>query len=97
MTYEAILAQALAMNKNADTNNTMLINARIMAFAMDHCEIFVPEDATFFVTTNIAVPSARILCTRHCGEGVSVTVDGVSENVRPEAAREFFKTNILTK
>lgn len=61
MTYEAILAQALAMNKNADTNNTMLINARIMAFAMDHCEIFVPEDATFFVTTNIAVPSARIL------------------------------------
>lgn len=36
-------------------------------------------------------------CTRHCGDGVSITVDGVSENVRPEAAREFFKTRILPK
>lgn len=61
MTYDAILEQALAMNKNADTNNTMLINARIMAFAMDNCEISVREDSTFFVTTNIDISSARIL------------------------------------
>lgn len=36
-------------------------------------------------------------CTRHCGAGVSVTVDGVSENVLPEKAREFFKTQIMPK
>lgn len=61
MTYKKILEQALSMRKNADTNNTMLIYARIMAFAMDNCEIFVPETATFFVSTNIAIPDARIL------------------------------------
>ena len=36
-------------------------------------------------------------CTRHCGEGVSVTVDGESENVLPINAREFFKTKIMPK
>ena len=36
-------------------------------------------------------------CTRNCGEGVSVTVDGENTNVLPEKAREFFKTQILPK
>lgn len=36
-------------------------------------------------------------CSGHCGEGVSVTVDGEIENVLPINAREFFKTHILQK
>lgn len=61
MNYDDILTRALAMNKNSDTNNTMLIHARIMVFMLDNCEISVPAESTFFVTTNIAVPDARIL------------------------------------
>ena len=61
MTYEAILEQALAMNRQADTNNVMLINARIMVFMMDNCEFSIPQTATFFVGTNIAIPDQRIL------------------------------------
>ena len=61
MTYEEILAQALSMNRSAETNNTMLINARIMVMMLDNCEFSLPEYATFFPHTNIAIPDKRIL------------------------------------
>ena len=61
MTYEEILAQALSMNENAPTNNTMLVNARIMVMMLDNCQFSLPEHATFFPHTNIAIPDKRIL------------------------------------
>lgn len=41
------------MDQERKEKNVLLPNARIMAFLLDNCEIYIPEDTTFFVDTNL--------------------------------------------
>lgn len=55
MTYEMLLENALRLDAEAENNeNIFLTDAKIIAFLLDHCEITVPEESTYFVKTNVA-------------------------------------------
>lgn len=61
MTYEMLLENAFRIDAEAENKeNVFLTDAKIIAFALDHCEITVPEESTYFVKTN-AAQDERIL------------------------------------
>ena len=43
------------------------------------------------------VELAGKFCMGKCGEGVCVTIDGVTTSIRPENAEEFFNSEVLAK
>ena len=54
MTYEMLLENALRIDAEAENQeNVFLTDAKIIAFLLDHCEITVPEESTYFVKTNV--------------------------------------------
>lgn len=43
------------------------------------------------------VELAGKFCMGKCGEGVCVTIDGVTTSIQPENAEEFFNSEVLAK
>ena len=43
------------------------------------------------------VELAGKFCMGKCGEGVCVTIDGVTTSIKPEETDEFFKNEVLAK
>ena len=61
MTYDELLAGAMELEQQRKEKNVMLGNARIISFLLDHCEIYVPEESYFVVTTNLNSDQNRIM------------------------------------
>lgn len=47
------------------------------------------------VSNNVEI--AGTFCLGHCGEDVSVQVDGEYFSIKPENINEFFKENVMTR
>lgn len=62
MTYEMLLEEAIRIDREAENKqNVFMTNCRIVAFLLDNCDIIVPENAVFFVRTNVGRDNKRVL------------------------------------
>ena len=62
MTYEMMLEEAFRMDREAENKkNVFMTDCRIVTFLLDNCEFTVPEDAVFFLRTNVGRDGNRVL------------------------------------
>ncbi len=61
MEYELLYQKALELDAQNTKDNVFLVNAQIIEYMLDNCNIIVPEEAEFFITADVGRDHQRIL------------------------------------
>jgi len=88
MSYDSLLKKAFKIDETNTRDNVLLTDAKIITLLLDECQIEIPSDAVFFVRTDVAWESDRLM--RHILFGRQRRLEDRTRTQQDRIAKESY-------